>query len=220
MSFAWSYSRLKNYETCGLRHLHYDVLKDIEEGESPQIVEGHDVHKAFELRVSENKKLPLGLARHEPWIRHLMDPPGECFAEQKLALNSLFQPVGWFADDVWFRCVIDFTKMLDHFAVIVDYKSGKVVEDDTQLALQAAIVFHHIESVQRIRAAFAFINSDKVITKTYYRSDLPLVWADVLPRVRRLESAQNKNEYKPNPSGLCVKYCKVESCIYHGRGTR
>lgn len=221
MNFSWSFSRLSNYETCPKRHYHYDIARDIKEEESGPMLEGHTLHKAFELRVSEGKKLPLNLTRHEPWMQALINPPGEAQAEQKLALNVNFEPVGFFADDVWFRCVVDFTKIIDdNYALIIDYKSGKVTDDLTQLSLQAATVFHHLPSVERIKSALAFVNRDKVVTRNYYRSDLPIIWGDVLPRVKKLESAVENKSFPPKPSGLCVRYCGVTSCPYHGKGTR
>jgi hypothetical protein len=220
MSFAWSYSRLKNFETCPKRHYHYDIAKDITEEESGALLEGHDTHKAFELRVSRKQKLPPNLARHESWIQMLVKPPGFAYAEQKLALNSFFEPVGFFADNVWFRCVLDFTKVMDSFAVVVDYKTGKVGDDDTQLSLQAATVFHTIPAINRVRSGMAFVNYDKVVSKVYHRSDIPLIWNKMLPRVKKYEAAMHHKEYPPTPSGLCVKYCGVVSCPYHGKGTR
>lgn len=219
MSFAWSYSRLKNYETCGLRHYHYDVIKDIQEEESGALREGNELHKAFELRVKDGVKLPLPFARHETVLAQLCAEPGETYSEQKLALNRDFQPTGFFSGDVWFRTVIDFCKVRGAEAFVIDYKSGRIADDETQLALMAATIMHHDAAIAAVQSAFLFVNHGKLVPKAFTRDDLARIWANVLPRVQKLEAAAAADDYQPRPSGLCVKYCGVVSCQFHGTGS-
>ena len=49
-AFAWSYSRLKNFESCPKRHYHVDVVKDVREEESEQLKWGNALHDAFAKR--------------------------------------------------------------------------------------------------------------------------------------------------------------------------
>ena len=49
--FAWSYSRLKNFESCPKRHWHLDIQKDIKEEEGEALLWGNVVHKALADRV-------------------------------------------------------------------------------------------------------------------------------------------------------------------------
>ena len=39
--FAWSYSRLKNFEVCPKRHFHVDIAKDFREEEGESLVWGN-----------------------------------------------------------------------------------------------------------------------------------------------------------------------------------
>jgi len=220
MPFTWSYSKLKNFETCPRRHLHYDILKDVQEADSPHLREGSALHKAFEERVRDGKTLPLPYAHHEPMLVKLIESPGDTMAEQKLALTDKFKPTGFFSANVWFRTVIDFCKVRPKSAIVVDYKSGKVTDDETQLALTAATLFHYAPGIEEVKAAFLFANNDKLIARTFHRDGLQGIWRDILPRVRRLEDATAENEYPPKPSGLCVKYCQVTSCPHYGTGSR
>lgn len=220
MAFAWSYSRLKAFETCPKRYYHYDVAKDVKEDESPHLREGSALHKAFEERVRDGKQLPLPYAHHEPMMVKLIESPGDTLAEQKLALTANFKPTGFFSANVWFRTVIDFCKVRPKSAVVVDYKSGKVTDDETQLALTAATLFHYAPGIEQVKAAFLFANNDRLVSKTFHRDGLLGIWRDILPRVRRLEDATAENEYPPKPSGLCVKYCAVTSCPHYGTGSR
>jgi hypothetical protein len=220
MPFTWSYSRLKNFETCPQRHYHYDIIKDVQEPESHHLREGASLHTAFEERVRDGKPLPLPYAHHEPLMKKLVDSPGDTFAEQKLALTDKFKPTGFFANNVWFRTVLDFAKIRPKDAVIVDYKSGKVTDDETQLALMSATIMHYAPGVQEVKAALLFANNDTLISRTFRRDSLQGIWRDILPRVKRLEDAAAMEEYPPKPSGLCVKYCAVSSCPHWGTGSR
>jgi hypothetical protein len=219
-AFTWSFSKLKNFETCPHRYLHYDILKDVKEPESRALVEGAALHKAFEERVRDGKALPMPYAHHEPLMQKLVDSPGDTFAEQKLALTDKFKPTGFFSPNVWFRTVLDFAKIRSKQAVIVDYKSGKVTDDPTQLALMSATIFHYAPAVEEVKAAFLFANSDRLVSQTFQRDALKGIWRDILPRVKRLEDAAAMEEYPPKPSGLCIRYCQVVSCPHYGTGSR
>jgi hypothetical protein len=218
--FTWSYSRLKAFETCPKRFFHYDIIKDVEEAESPALREGNEMHRAFEARVRDGTKLPLPYGHHEPTLAKLVDAPGVTYAEQKLGLTADFKPTAFFSPSVWFRTVIDFCKVRSSSAVVVDYKSGKVTEDETQLSLMAATLFHHEPKLDEVKTAFLFANRDKVISRIFTRPELNTIWGGILPRVKKLEEATRHEDYPPKPSGLCVKYCGVVSCPHHGTGRR
>jgi ATP-dependent helicase/DNAse subunit B len=45
--FAWSYSRLKSYETCPYKHLRIDIMRDVKEPESDDLKWGNRLHDAM-----------------------------------------------------------------------------------------------------------------------------------------------------------------------------
>lgn len=216
-SFTWSYSQLKNYETCPKRYWHYNVLKDVKEPETDQLREGNALHKAFELRVKSATPLPLGYRHHEPLLQKLIGAPGETYAEQKLALTSSFTPSTYFAKNVWFRTVIDFTKIHNGLATVIDYKTGKVAEDMTQCQLMAATLFACDPGIKRVKAGLLFLAYGQTERAEFVREDLTEIWGEILPRVKKVEKARATQEFPPKPSGLCKKYCAVASCPHHGR---
>ena len=66
----------------------------------------------------------------------------------------------------------------------------------------------------------ALTNSkDATTQKIWRREDIPAFVAQLLPRVKKLEWAHQTMTFPPNPSGLCIKYCKVVSCPFHGKGS-
>jgi hypothetical protein len=217
--FTWSYSALRNFETCPKQHYHTSIVKDVVEPESPAIAAGHALHKAFELRVKSGTGLPLGYGQYEPMLKTFTDAPGVTYAEQRLALSSELRPAGYFAPNVWFRTVIDAAKVRadEAFAAIVDWKSGRPAEDTTQLQLMAATVLLHDPHLNTVKAALAYVTHKVWETETYTRADLRSIWAEILPRVERLKQARQANEFPPRPSGLCKRHCKVKACVYNGR---
>lgn len=215
--FSWSYSVLKNAETCLKRYAHYNVIKDVQEPETDQLREGNLLHKYFENRVKHGTPLPLGYKHHETLLAKLIAAPGETYAEQKLAMTSSFTPTTFFGRGAWFRTVIDFTKINGATALVVDYKTGKVSEDVTQLQLMAATLFCHDPKLQRVKSALLFVNHGHVEPAEFVRDDLTEIWGEILPRVKLVERARAAQHYPPKPSGLCKKYCAVTSCPHHGR---
>lgn len=216
--FTWSYSALKNYDACPRRYNEYNVSKRVKEPESEQLVYGNAVHKAFEHRVKHGTKLPLGMGMHEPLMVKLTSVHGEVYAEQKLGLTAEFKPTSFFGKGVWYRGVIDYTNVRDDgTAIVIDYKTGKPGTDTTQLQLNAAMIFAHEPSVDRVRAALAFVGHDQMEREEYLREDLTEIWAGILPRVTQLVTAQRDQHYPPKPGPFCKRWCAVASCPFHGK---
>ena len=215
--FSWSYSALKNYETCPRRYYNYNVSKDVKEPESDAIKQGHALHAAFDARVKSGTSLPLGMGMHEGMLAKLAAAPGATYTEQKLALASDFSPAKFFSKNAWFRTVLDYTNVNGERATVIDYKTGRPSEDMTQLQLAAATTFAHDARVQRVRVALAFVSHDHIERATFVRQDTTEIWGEILPRVKKLVEARQKQDYPPKPGGLCRKWCAVTSCPFHGR---
>ena len=213
--FTWSYSALKNYETCGVRYEHYNVLKDVREPETPQLKAGHSLHAAFDARL---KGAPLAspYTQHEPMLASIANAPGETVAELKMALTSQFMPTAYFNKDVWFRTVVDAANYHGDIANIFDWKTGAVRPDDTQLKLMAVTTLAYRPTIHRVKASLVFLADKKIITEHYLREDMQTIWGEILPRVRALKEAVEANEFTVTPSGLCKKYCAVTSCRFNG----
>ena len=218
-AFAWSYSQLTGFETCGLRYYHYNVAKDVTEPDDSGLREGNRLHKAFENRILHAEPLPFGMGMYENMLTKIVAAPGATLGEQKLAITSSFTPVTFFHKDVWFRTVIDAAKIDATTARIFDWKTGKVKKDTTQLQLMSAAVFHHDKRIERVKAALVFVAHGQLEREEFVRGDVTEIWSEILPRVKALEHARVTNTFPPKPSGLCKRYCAVRTCAYHGRGT-
>lgn len=215
--FAWSYSKLKNFEVCPKRYYNIDVAKLVKEEESEQLQYGNAVHKALANAVSGKKPLSKTFGHLQEWVDKITGGvPGTILVEQQMAIRNDFSPTTWFGSDAWYRGIGDVIKIVGPVAVVVDYKTGKIKEDGVQLALMAACVFAHHPEVQKIRTEFAWLKEGAVTRADFAREDMVSVWAGVLPRVKLLENAHKAMDFPPKPNQLCRKWCPVDSCPHVG----
>lgn len=219
--FSWSYSRLKNFESCPKRHYHIDVAKDVREEESEALTYGNAIHKALADAISGKERLPEHFSPHQKWVDRVIDgvTPGgntEILVEQQLAIRKDFGPTEWFGRDAWYRGIADVLKISGPVALALDWKTGKILEDGVQLALMSACIFAHHPQVQRIRTEFIWLKEDATTRLDVKREDMPGIWAGVLPRVATLQHAYTTSEFPAKPGDLCRKWCPVDRCVHHG----
>jgi hypothetical protein len=109
-------------------------------------------------------------------------------------------------------------KLHEQFAIIIDWKTGKVLEDPVQLLLSAATVFYHHPEVQVCRSVYAWLAENAESDEIIHRKELPEMWNNLWERVEELQHAHATTSYPPKPSYLCRRYCPVVACPYHGKG--
>lgn len=216
--FAWSYSALTGFETCPRQHYEMRIAKNYPDPPGEAALWGTEVHKHIEDRISMGKALPGFLNYVEPIITKFENTRGTTRAEYKLALNSQFQPVTFFAKDAWVRAVGDVVKVHDDVAFACDWKTGKFRDGDGQLKLQAAVMFATYPQVQKIGIVYAWLKDKCTTVRQFQREESPAIWQEFLPRAERMRIAIEKEQFPPNPSGLCRKHCRVTSCPFHGKG--
>lgn len=217
-AFAWSYSKLKNYETCPKRHFHYDVAKDVKEPESEQLRDGNFVHDVLHKRLGKDKvALPPQVSELEKWAVRVESGPGLLLVEQKLAIRRDFTKCNFFGDrTVWYRGIGDVIKINGPVGLIIDWKTGKIVEDSVQLMLMAQCVFSHYPEVQKVRSEFVWLKEDATTRQDFARADMPAHWNSLMPRLNTLEHATVNSIYPAKPGFLCKRWCAVTACPHHG----
>lgn len=221
--FAWSFSRLKNFEVCPKRHYEIDLAKSVKEPGGQQLDWGNHVHDKLAARCGADRVvLPPDLQMYEPWaVKVLGDTPAEnIFVEQSLAMTQNFTSTGNFDNDVWLRVKCDLYKTVGDVALAVDWKTGKILEDSVQLALTAACIFAKHPEIKAVRSSYVWLKEDAESSETFFREDMPSVWRSVWHRIEAMEQAFKHTNYPPTPSGICVKYCAVKSCPHNGKSTR
>lgn len=222
MSFSWSYSRLKNFESCPLKYKKVDIDKMFVES-TQELTRGEQLHSAMYDRVSKGTKLPVPFSYMERWAKKLtleVHPAQETYCELKLALTRNFVPCAFMDKTVWCRSRIDYLKIVPRQGHIVDYKTGRPRQDDTQLALSAAMVFQHYPEIDQVRTEYIWTEYGDTDHQIYKRDELPRIWRELLPRVTKLEEAHNHENFPAVPNGLCAKYCPVTACRHWGKRFR
>lgn len=220
-AFSWSFSKLKNYETCPKRHYHVDVARDVKEPESEELKFGNTLHDLLAKRLGPAKTpLPEGWEKYEPYAAKVDMPVGyprgKLLVEQKMAIKRDFSACDWRSNEAWYRGIADVLKIVGPVALLVDWKTGKVSEESQQLVLAAACVFAAHPEVQKIRAEFVWLKHDATTREDVNRADMPMMWANLMPRIEELQAANEKTIYPPKPGFLCKKWCPCTMCPHHG----
>jgi hypothetical protein len=214
---AHSFSALETFEQCPKKYYHLKIAKDVKDSQSSFGTYGLDGHKHFENRLISGKKLPMDFAHHEPVLAVLDNAAGEGLPEQKLAITKEFKPTGWFDADVWLRAVIDYVKIDNNLAVIVDHKFGKLKDNFDQVHLCAAVFSCYEPRVNTFDTAYYWAKEKKLTRSMISIEDIPRVWAKFLPKFQRIEAAAKTTDFPAKKNGLCKNYCPVFSCVHNGR---
>lgn len=215
-AFAWSYSKLKNFESCPKRYYNVDVAKVVKEEESEQLQYGNSLHKALAEAITGKAPLPKPFTGFQPWVDKITRTEGTILVEQQLAITQDLGPTEWFGKDAWYRGIADVIKIVGPVAVVLDWKTGKILEDGVQLALMAQCVFAHHPSIEKIRTEFIWLKEDATTRADFSRDDMHNVWTGLLPRVKQLEDAHGGANFPPKPGHLCRRWCPVTACPHHG----
>lgn len=217
--WAWSYTKLKNFDTCPLRHYEVDILKNYTE-ESEQLIWGGQVHEALANACSGKAPLPATMKDYQKWVDEMVSGPGELFVEQKYAITRKFEKAAYFGHNVWYRGICDVLRIDGPVALARDWKTGAIKHNSVQLMLMAQCIFVHYPEVQKIKTEFVWLQDDCVTPELWSRDTIYREWVSLLPQVDVMEQASKTKNYPPKPSGLCRKWCPVKTCEHHGKGRR
>ena len=219
----WSYSSLTAFETCPRQYQELRVLKNYVQGDTEATIWGKEVHSDLELRIKDDAPLPERSSKWEPIaakIAAMKDKGATVLTEQKFTIDKDFVMTSWESPAAWARCIID-AAVIDsknETATLLDWKTGKR-KPSTQLMMSAALVMHHY-SVNVVNTGFVWLKDGKMDKEKFTRDQLPEIWNEFLPRVKRLEIAYDTDTWPVRPSGLCKQWCPVLSCKFNGKNGR
>ena len=217
----WTYSQLDSFENCPKKFYHLKVIRDVVEPPTVHTDWGTKVHTALENYIKDGECLPEGMTQWDNLAKKLAALPGEKHTEIKFAIDKGFQPCDW--KQSWSRGIADLLVVHKDKAVVIDYKTGKRKPTE-QLDLYANYVFHHYPQVNVVTTGFVWLKDRRIDWnfgrdggKPFSRGEVPFVWNSFLPRIRKLESAYERDKWPAKTSGLCKNYCPVLSCEFNGR---
>lgn len=215
--WAWSYSKLKNYEQCPKRMYEVDVQKNFQDGGGEALLWGNKVHEVLAAALSKGTPLPPEMAAYEYWVDRVRRGTGELQVEQKYAITRDFAPTTYFANNVWYRGIGDVIRLNDEVALILDWKTGKILEDPVQLMLMAQCLFSHYPKLKAVRSSYVWLKDDCETPELFTREEVAEQWVDLLPRVQAMEQSFINMNFPPKPGRLCKNWCPVSSCPFHGK---
>jgi hypothetical protein len=212
--FTWSYTAVKNFETCPKQYYHRSVAKDVKEPESEALSFGKALHDHFAKRLGPKKTpMPFGFGAYEKWATKVeeMADGAPIMTELEIAVTRDFKPTAWLAKDVWFRAKLDVLIDFGDSAVVLDWKTGKIDTDAPQLGLFAAAAFVERPTLKSVMTGYVFLKEDHVADAVHTPESQVEFWNGMLPRVKALENAWSTSSWPASPSGLC-RWCPVSHC--------
>lgn len=223
------------FNTCPKQYEAKYITKEIKFMPNEATERGSRWHKYLEDRMSDKVALPLEVAHFEPVLSRMERFRGELITEQSFAVNVDFEPCEWSERYIGGNIDLGFLDHENGKATLFDYKTGKVKHNDDfqfQLLVYALMVMKAYPHIQRIRVAYLFldhckispIGSDKKLGEIYTRKDLDIMEAEIRHKIDRIRVSTERNEWLPNPSGLCkpnkptvnggYPWCQVKSCPF------
>ena len=216
---AWSFSSVKDYETCARKYHEVKVLKHYPREETEQTLYGTALHKQAEDFIQYNKPLDKDFLFLKPILESIKAMPGDKLCEWKMGVKEDLTPCDFFAPTAWCRGVADITVLSPDrtTARCFDYKSGGDKYPDTdQLLLMALLIFAHFPTVQSVSGGLLFVLKGTIAKHRITRAQMEKAWWRWRERVARITAAQANNHWPPKQSGLCKKYCPVKTCEFNG----
>ena len=214
--FSWSYSALVDYEGCPYRWAAKRFFCTTTEQPTENTLWGERVHRAFEERVRDGKPFPADFpTTYEPWAKALSALPGEKFFERKFAVKANHAPCDWATAQG--RGIIDLLVLHEDIATVIDYKTGKKKDDQTQLELFSWFVVNHHDfdrKIKTVKSRYIWLKDNTTTGGELAYLDAKMVMNKMLPRIERMERAWNEEAFPCFPSGLCVGWCPVTECIH------
>ena len=212
----WSPSGLEDFCNCPRSYHEKRVLKNYKDEKTPELIWGRYVHDAFDRRQASKTLLPPELAEHEPYMQRIEKIPGRFQTENKIALDKIGNPCTFFSDNVWYRGVIDYKKLLEdgYRAFLADYKTGKPHEKWKQLVTYALHTFILHKQITLIDAQFYWTKTQTTTRKVFSRDEIPTLWELIIPDLKQYKEAFDTDTWQPRPSGLCHGWCPVQTCEF------
>jgi CRISPR/Cas system-associated exonuclease Cas4 (RecB family) len=150
----YSYTSFSCYENCPRQFYYRYVAKSLPFVETEQMKWGNRVHKALANRLKTKEPLPPTMVDFEPMCARLEAASGPMLIEQTMIITREGRP-GRKSDGFLSARgdFVTFDKGYSH-AFIVDWKTGKPREDDTELCFQTIALQVHYPSVQDVDAVY------------------------------------------------------------------
>lgn len=209
-SFVWTFTNLHTFDdVCPHQMGERYIYKRTPYKATAAMTWGNDVHTAFEQRVSGGKVLPLNMQQWESFAAPF--DGRECKVELQLGINRQWQPVDYWAKDIWGRGKADLFIMNGETAFFNDWKTGNSkYEDPFELEIGAMLLRAKFPQLRKVVGTYTWLKDNRV-SKLYDLSDFNATAKRVLEIVRSIENCIAAGEFPKKRGPLCG-WCDVYDC--------
>lgn len=216
----WSYSMVKDFDTCPKQYYHKRILKEIPFVETEQIRYGNEFHKAVELYINDEIALPKHFEFAKEAVDKLLTRGDFYVAEIEGAVTEDSVPTRYWGSDAWYRAKVDLfiRNQEKKIGYAIDWKTGgnPNYADPNQLEANSLILFRKYPEIDKIKGGLFFVLKSKLLTYEFHKKDYPQIWSKWVKKHKRVVDAHKTGVFNPRPSGLCKKHCPVTDCPYNG----
>ena len=218
---SWSYSALKNYESCPHRIFLSKVEKHPEPS-SAAMDRGTAIHQLGEDFVNGTiLDLPQELEKFKTEFTTLRQRYNEAqvILEQDWGFTKEWGVTGWSEPDTWLRMKLDAYVQHDPAsATVIDYKTGRKFGNEIahlqQAQLYAIGAFSRFPELQYVETEFWYLDKGETLSKPYTRIEAE----KFLPKWdQRAIEMTSDTAFTPRPSKYTCKWCphlKTEVCSW------
>ena len=215
--FTWSPSKIMQFDTCPYQFAAQYYYKTLPYQETAATLWGTRVHAAAEDYMNGKPVTdPEAFKVCERWVKYLAGIPGTRFVEHKIGVDRRLQPAEWDAAEG--RMILDFGVLTeDGDLILVDYKSGKMKDDLTQLKIYALMMALQKPEAKKIIFKYIWLKDNKTTGGELTRGDMLPIAKDLLKKIERMKVAWDSEVFIKRQNALCKNWCGVLDCPNCGR---
>lgn len=204
--FAWSLSRLGDFETCPLKYK-YKSIDRVHTPPNKYAERGIRIHELGEKYLKGKlRSVPKEYAKFKLQMQMLKKE--SAISEGQLAFDRKWNQTGWFDDNCWFRIKIDARYFEDDETItIIDFKTGRVKDYAIQQDVSGFVGLLTAPNAERAKVKFWFLDHGTELPTrggVYLRKKtLPGSLKMFESRAARMEK---EKKFNPTPGAHC-SYC-------------
>lgn len=225
---AWSFSRLKDFESCPLKAYKKYVEKASQDHMDRKAADrGTMVHDAAEKFVKGEGDFIKEMAKFREYFAKVKAEydKGDVIVEQDWGFDIDWNITGWFDKDVWCRMKLDNLRIKTRndggdpiYAIPTDYKTGKKYGNEVSHGQQGQIyalgTFLRFPSLEVADVELVYLDQGQTTKRTYTREKAMKFLPTWTSRGLKMTSA---TDYPPRPNKMTCMWCPFGP--QHGDGS-
>ncbi len=216
-TIAWSWTRLDTFEQCPRKFQGSYITKEFPKPDfdAEHFRKGRAIHKVLENYMLNGEAIPCPIVSgSDTWnidlrfLHQLLNTMHEADSkhiEQKVCFDIKLNKVDWYSKKAWCRVIMDAMVIVGDYALIIDWKSGKVNRYSDQLKLFAAAAFQMFPEVNRVLTAYVWCEhpNDKPVWAEYSRDKKDFLWEEFADRAELIQMANESGNWPAKKNRFC-----------------